>query len=1033
MINFSEKYDKKKFGSFLKNFLPEDLLEKNEELEIAEDNEYFKRAILLGSVKSLDDLVVIEIERKRSEKSRITITKQLFKYLDTYGYSRALIVTFSEKENHYRFSLITSDLNWNGTKVNKDFSNPKRLSFLLGVGSKVHTATKHLIDDGKVKNFEDLYSRFNIEIVNDEFYDHYKNLYINLKNKLDQDKEFSSFAKKINLETNNFAKKLLGQVIFCYFLQKKGWLGVDQNKSFGTGDSSFLRNKFEQIKKEKKNFFNDFLEFFFYRGLNNQNKNDFVKEINCRVPYVGGGLFEYYEGYDWEKENLKIPNTTFSNDKNDGILDIFELYNFTVDENETIDIEISIDPEMLGRIFESLLEENIRQKRGAFYTPRTIVNDMCEQSLINYLIIKLENKLSMEQVSSFVSNNKFDISKDEVFKKNAVLIDLLLDEIKICDPAIGSGAFAVGIVNLISRLRILLRDYVDRKYKNSSYYFKRHCIQNSIYGVDIDISSVEITKLRLWLSLIVDEADYSLTEPLPNLDYKIMQGDSLIDEFYGFKFSIFQKDKQQYSLNENPKEIEDLVVKLNLLQKKYSNLKQFLKRKETKIEIDDLLLLIFEKVMVSINQFDQEKSKKIKIKYDNPQSQNKIRNFFCWELFFAEVFYMKGGFDVIIANPPYEVLDSKESKGSEERISQLRNIDTYKPAFEGKLNYFKLFLAKFLNHINNDGVATFIVQNSLIGDKTCTKIRKLIVDDNNLIRLISFPERDDVNKRVFKSAKMSVCITQISKKRNIDDKFYLEVWRDKNKINGFETKLDKKILKKNIHYRIPITDKDGLKIYFKIVNNPKVVNAKNIVDTFQGEVNITFHKKFFTEKRNDKYSGVLLKGANIQRYHVTKKITQGKEEFLDVDSFLKKNKSGRSNAFKFERIAMQQITGDEKYRIKATLIKKNNFLGNTANFVLKKSSEFTYNEILVFLNSKLLNWYFRIFSTNSHVNTYEIDILPFVKFSEKNKKKIEMIFKDLNQDNYLNFTNILDEIVFETFKLDEKEIKYINSYFIKKK
>ena len=172
MINFSEKYDKKKFGSFLKNFLPEDLLEKNEELEIAEDNEYFKRAILLGSVKSLDDLVVIEIERKRSEKSRITITKQLFKYLDTYGYSRALIVTFSEKENHYRFSLITSDLNWNGTKVNKDFSNPKRLSFLLGVGSKVHTATKHLIDDGKVKNFEDLYSRFNIEIVNDEFYDH---------------------------------------------------------------------------------------------------------------------------------------------------------------------------------------------------------------------------------------------------------------------------------------------------------------------------------------------------------------------------------------------------------------------------------------------------------------------------------------------------------------------------------------------------------------------------------------------------------------------------------------------------------------------------------------------------------------------------------------------------------------------------------------------------------------------------------------------------------------------------------------------
>ena len=187
MINFSEKYDHKKFGSFLKNFLPEDFLVKNEELEVAENNEYFKKAILLGSVKSLDELVVIKIERKRSEKSRITITKELFKFLDSYGYSRALIITFSKKEDHYRFSFITSDLNWVGTKVNKEFSDPKRLSFLLGVGSKVHTATKHLIEQGKVTNFDDLYSRFNIEIINDEFYEHYKNLFINLKDKLEKD------------------------------------------------------------------------------------------------------------------------------------------------------------------------------------------------------------------------------------------------------------------------------------------------------------------------------------------------------------------------------------------------------------------------------------------------------------------------------------------------------------------------------------------------------------------------------------------------------------------------------------------------------------------------------------------------------------------------------------------------------------------------------------------------------------------------------------------------------------------------------
>ena len=1028
MINFSQKYDRKKFQLFSKEFLPKDFIETNDELEVDEANDYFQKATLLGSVKSLEGLAIIEVERKKPEKNRITITKELFKFLELHGYSQALVVTFSKKESHYRFSLIKSELNWTSeTKVKKEFSNPKRLSFLLGVGSKVHTATKHLAELGKVKNFEDLYARFNIEIVNDEFYEHYKNLFLNLTNKLDRDKEFSSFAKRINLETNHFAKKLLGQIIFCYFLQKKGWLGVDKNKSFGTGDSSFLRNKFEQYKKNKKNFFNDFLEFFFYRGLNNQNENDFVKEINCRVPYVGGGLFEYYEGYDWKKETLNIPNTTFSNSDNDGILDIFELYNFTVDENESIDIEISIDPEMLGRIFESLLEENIRQKRGAFYTPRSIVKDMCEKSVINYLNNKLNNKLSFQQISDFVSNEKFDVSKDETIKKNATSIDLILEDIKICDPAIGSGAFAVGAVNLISKLRVSLKDFLNRKYKNTSYYFKRDCIQNSIYGVDIDISAVEIAKLRLWLSLIVDEADYSSTEPLPNLDYKIMQGDSLIDEFYGYKFSINEKDKKQYSLSENPKEIEDLVTELNLLQKKYINLKQFLKRKEIKIKINSLLIKIFEKVMSGVDKFDQEKSKELKKSYNSYSVQNQKRNFFCWELFFAEVFYIKKGFDIIIANPPYEVLDSKDYI---HRIAQLRKIDFFEPAFEGKLNYFKLFLTKFLTHLNEDGISTFIFQNSFLGDKTCTKLRKFVFDKNKLLSLVSFPERDDVKKRVFKSAKMSVCIASITKKTVKDYNFEFEVWKDKNKKDGFVTTFDKRFIQKDIYYRIPSLEKEGLNIYFKIVNNPKVMQMQNICNVFQGEVNMTVHKKFFSEKKSNSHASTILKGANIQSYYVTNETSQGKKEFLDSKSFLKENESNRSNSFQFDRITMQGITGvNEKYRIKSCLVKKNNFLAHSTNFIQKTSSEFTNNEIIAYLNSNLLNWFFKVFSTNSNVNTYEVNILPIIKFSDKNKDKIKMMFKKFNKNDYLNFANTLNGLVYDAFELSKKEIEYINSKF----
>ena len=177
MINFNEKYERKEFQLFLKDFLPHDYLETLNELKIDKSNNFFKKATLLGSVKSLENLVIIEVERIKSEKSRITITKELFKFLELYGYSKALVITFSEIEDHYRFSLIKSDLNWSSeTKVKKEFSNPRRLSFLIGKGSKIHTATKHLLEQGKVKNFDDLYSRFNIEIVNDEFYEHFSSL-----------------------------------------------------------------------------------------------------------------------------------------------------------------------------------------------------------------------------------------------------------------------------------------------------------------------------------------------------------------------------------------------------------------------------------------------------------------------------------------------------------------------------------------------------------------------------------------------------------------------------------------------------------------------------------------------------------------------------------------------------------------------------------------------------------------------------------------------------------------------------------------
>lgn len=692
MINFSEKYDRKKFQLFLKEFLPEDLFEKIEELQVDEGNQYFKKAVLLGSVKSLEELVIIEVERKKTEKSRITITKELFKFLNTYGYSKALVVTFSEKEPHYRFSLIKSDFNWSGTKVNKEFSNPKRLSFLLGEGSKIHTATKHLIKKGKISDFEDLHTRFNIEIINDEFYEHYKNLFLDLKDKLDGDKQFSSFAKKINLSNGDFAKRLLGQVIFCYFLQKKGWLGTNKNKSFVDGDSSFLRNKFEQYKKQNKNFFNNFLEFFFYQGLNNKNENNFVKQIDCKVPYIGGGLFEYYEGYDWKKENLNIPNSTFSNSNKNGILDIFELYNFTVDENENIDVEISIDPEMLGKTFEKLLDVKDRKSSGTFYTPREIVRFMSEDSLISYLNDSDLKLSSNTLIKKFVQLELLqeDAEKKEI-TKIADTLDKLLENIKVCDPAVGTGAFVVEMVNLVSKTRKKLDTYLGRS--RNIYKLKLQAIQKSIYGVDIESQAIEIAKLRLWLALIIDETDYEKINALPNLDFKFIVGNSL--------YQSSQPDLFDYPIYE----------KIQSLKDEYLVTSSYLKQKKLSKEINEL--------HQSLNQ--------------NQKSFNFMKNF-------SEVFNKKKksfGFDIIIGNPPY-VRGDNEKQNLEISNENLVYKKLYNEVYNGGRTDLYIFFIKKADEIcKKNGVISFILSNKWMTANYGKKLR-IYLSSKEIKKVVDF-------------------------------------------------------------------------------------------------------------------------------------------------------------------------------------------------------------------------------------------------------------------------------------------------------
>ena len=223
MINLFSKYEREKFNSFLSDFLPKGVKFFSQSLDLSKDFNFFIEATLLAEIKSLNDLKIIEIEHNTSINKKVTISREIFRLMSAFAYSNALIILKSKNSSNFRFSFILSSLEWKSDKsVKKVFSEPKRLSFLLGEGIKQYTPKQQLINKGRVKNFEDLKSRFDIEIVTNEFFERYNLLYKKLNKFFNEDKNFIEFSKRKFLNVEVLSKKLLGQTVFCYFLQKKG-------------------------------------------------------------------------------------------------------------------------------------------------------------------------------------------------------------------------------------------------------------------------------------------------------------------------------------------------------------------------------------------------------------------------------------------------------------------------------------------------------------------------------------------------------------------------------------------------------------------------------------------------------------------------------------------------------------------------------------------------------------------------------------------------------------------------------------------
>ena|GEM_PF-3439722 len=398
-------------------------------------------------------------------------------------------------------------------------------------------------------------------------------------------------------------------------------------------------------------------------------------------------------------------------------------------------------------------------------------------------------------------------------------------------------------------------------------------------------------------------------------------------------------------------------------------------------------------------------------------------------------------FDIVIGNPPYDVLDNKEKT---KELESLFKIPIYEIAKGGKINLYKLFLARCADIVNKNGIICQIFQNSFLADNSAKMIRKFYLTEQKIIHIDSFPERDNVNKRVFKSAKMSVCIMLSENNRPQTYNFQLCVWSDKNRVNG------KKIIYSNqevISFDkdnfsiLPLNQRDK-EIIYKIHKVPKLSEIGNC---WTGEIDLTIQKPYLRSP-SPQYKR-MIKGAAVQKWEIRDKMSQGEEQYLDAQNYLIENNGKKSRHHEKERIVMQGITGvDERYRLKMAYLEAGIFCGNSVNYILLEKEEYKSKYILGLMNSTLLNWYFKIFSTNSNVNGYEVNNLPVVQILPVSQTPFIILvdyllfLKTLGKESSINeyvpnshivqlFEEVLDGMIYELYFKEDFET--VNIEFIK--
>lgn len=906
--------------------------------------------------------------------------------------------------------------------------------------------------------------------------------------------------------------RLLSRLLFCWFMKEKGLINPNL---FNIDYLKKILKGFEGIKSDETIYYKAILQNLFFATLNKPiderkiidkgfNKREYGDPLVYRyeelfkdeknilshfenIPFLNGGLFDCLDqkkdkdnhveirldGFSTKKDKQPIMPDMFFFGEYDGIdlseeyddkrknkvkvfglLDILHQYKFTIEENTPLEEEIALDPELLGKVFENLLasynpetKTTARKQTGSFYTPREIVNYMVDESLLGYLKNTVDDEERLRNLFSYNETvNPFD-------KKETRQLIEAINTAKILDPACGSGAFPMGVLQklihvlhkldpenkiwfelVIANFPAAMQNVARQRLEKENWNFVRKLgiIQECIYGVDIQPIAIQISKLRFFISLLVDQTERPKEpnrgfEPLPNLDFKLIAANTLIaapesdtvttglfagqtDPFFQ-EFDLLTNEYFNVHLPKDKKDKKQEILKL--IDKKIAD-----KQKQLKRAID-------------VKNKKQTDASEVEIKlwgsYDN-LFKNEAVGFLEIQYFFPNV---KGGFDIVIGNPPYVFTrDADFGDDFKEYISKkyftllTANDKKSKANQSGKINLFALFILRGLLECKKGGILTFIVPNNLLRTTTYDLIRKYLLEKSQIDEIV------DLGSGVFDNVTASTIIFRVSNQANLLNKTNIITDIENIEQRLFkQAEIEQSQFLQNVSYTFNLFADTSINNLLNRISNLNKHLGDFCVDIIEG---IVAHKHLISEV-SSKTTQPLLEGKTIKKYLINppnKFITWNKEEIHRTrPEYLWNSK---------KKILIQRISGGLSPLTATIDTHKYKTFASINNLLLKEEFSDLYEFILALLNSKVLNWFYaNSYSNNSdltvNISKTFLEKLPIVEYTKEQVQLFTytvsyILFLKQNKELSLAafFERLTDAMVYELYLPTEIKVAGCN-------